>query len=67
MTWHEFKEAHHLRMADRCCLNCEHGREDYDGESYCHHPAIEEGRYSRSNWSDVCDMWEKKKEEGGAE
>lgn len=59
MTWSEFETKFHLRTADKCCENCKHGRDGYEGECSCEHPYVKDELAGR--WmSDVCDLWERR-------
>ena len=69
MNNREFEEKYNLRsVGARCCFNCKHGETEWDGEESCFHPDRPRrgnGRRERLNTLpyNVCDAWEKKKEE----
>lgn len=64
MTWDDFKAAYNFRMAEKCCENCKHGWEDFEGECYCQNPKLDEiGCYrNRGMVNNVCDLWERREE-----
>lgn len=55
----EFERKYHARCADKCCLNCEYGFPEYEGELTCEHPERNTSRFN-SSWHYVCDLWKKK-------
>ena len=72
----DFDDVFHVRVADRCCANCKHGENEYEGGATCRHPKRNDGGHdyeegiTTSKWysyntmqCDVCDLWEGK--EGG--
>ena len=59
MNWIEFKRKYHYRCAERCCSNCKHGENDYDGIAKCHHPLVKDNSSDGSDYC-VCDRWERK-------
>ncbi len=74
----DFDKALNVRLADKCCANCKHGENEYEGGATCSHPErndggnyYENGECARKVWEYntmqgyVCDGWEAK--EGGAE
>ena len=64
MTWIEFSEKYHVRQTDKCCDNCKHGEDDYDGCAKCRHPYLDDGGSGFSGACDnsVCDLWEARRE-----
>lgn len=73
----DFDAVFHVRLAPRCCANCKHGDNEFEGGATCYHPNRNDGGYSyeegevTSKWhcyntmqNFVCDLWEEK--EGGA-
>lgn len=59
MTDEEFKDRYRVRICNRCCASCKHGRDMCDdGAYYCVHPALEGESIIVSSES-VCDAWEK--------
>ena len=69
----DFERKYNYRLAERCCANCKHGENGYEGCATCRHPErFDFGRHNdfrirayNVNQSDVCDAWEKS--EGGVE
>ena len=72
MCSEDFEVAFHVRLAARCCANCKHGKNEYDGYATCFHPKRNDGGRdyeageTTSKWSSyntwqnsVCDLWEK--------
>lgn len=69
----EFEKNNHLRLADKCCGNCKHGEDDWEGASNCKHPSLEyydefmeEKQYANigAMQCKVCDKWEKREGNG---
>ena len=66
MTWKEFEEKYHFRDADKCCMNCRHGAEEYYGDCRCLHPLVADNEEFCGNAThNVCDLWDKR-EKGGS-
>lgn len=74
----DFNKAFHVRLADKCCANCKHGENEYEGGATCSHPSRNDGGNAYENgecaskWygyntmqCNVCNGWEAK--EGDAE
>ena len=67
-----FEKKYNFRLAEKCCLNCQWGNPEYEGEATCCHPERKvpvEGNpgevyIDRHNTCEcnVCDAWERKKE-----
>lgn len=67
----DFERVFNYRMADRCCANCKHGENEYEGCATCHHR--ERFDFGRDNDTRVmsynalqhfvCDAWERKESE----
>lgn len=70
-----FKTENHLRVAEKCCLNCRFGEADWEGVAICTHPSLdytdEDGEQQHAEicarQCDVCDLWEPepKRRKGG--
>ena len=59
MTGMEFKEKMRVRMCEKCCATCKHGRDLCDEGAYdCVHPCLE-GDSIVTSAEDVCYAWEK--------
>ena len=64
----DFEKKFNYRTADRCCANCKHGENEYEGGATCHH--VERFDFGRDAdirimsynvlQCDVCDAWEAK-------
>ena len=72
----DFDDVFHVRVADRCCANCEYGRNEYEGGASCLHPRRNDGGHDyekgqvASKWRSyntmqnfVCDLWSRKEGE----
>lgn len=66
-----FEKKYNFRLAEKCCLNCQWGNPEYEGEATCCHPEREvpvgktgETYIDRHNTCEcnVCDAWERKRE-----
>lgn len=58
MTEDEFRKKFNVRMCDRCCASCRHGRDLCDDGAYdCVHPKLDGDNIIVSAES-VCDAWE---------
>lgn len=56
----EFRKKFNVRMCEKCCATCRHGRDLCDDGAYnCLHPLIrEEGESILTSAESVCDAWE---------
>lgn len=63
MTEKEFREKFSVRMCDKCCATCRHGRDLCDDGAYdCVHPLLEGGTVTDcivTSAEFVCDAWER--------
>ena len=59
MTGPDFKEKMRLRMCEKCCATCKHGRDLCDDGAYdCVHPHLD-GDFIITSAECVCDAWER--------
>lgn len=72
-SYKDFEMKFNYRTADRCCANCKHGENEYDGCCTCRHrERFDLGRDADSRimsynvmQCNVCDAWEAKEVNNG--
>ena len=75
MCCEDFERVFHVRLAEKCCANCEYGDCEYEGCVTCSHPKRNDCGYGReeeedssryysynARQCDVCDLWKQKGE-----
>lgn len=58
MTHTQFDDEKNLQYVDRCCANCAHGEDMYDGSATCLHP--DRNGPGTVLLHQVCDGWKSK-------